>query len=231
MMNLDNNSDDESVVIDKFKIDGPMKDDDMDDDNKPRYAPINVDDAEDDKSGPQGRKVAVPSHRMAPLKRDWMKIYEPIVTHLKLQIRMNTKAKCIELRTSEYTEDLTMLQKASDFLKAFMLGFEINDALALLRLDELYLESFDIYDVKMLHGDHMSRAVGRIVGKDGKTKYVIENTTRTRLVIADTKIHIMGSFNNIKIARNAVADLILGSPPGKVYAKLRTISSRISERF
>lgn len=46
-----------------------------------------------------------------------------------------------------------------------------------------------------------------------------------------SKIHILGSFQNIKIARDAVVSLILGSPPGKVYATLRTISARMKERF
>ena len=31
--------------------------------------------------------------------------------------------------------------------------------------------------------------------------------------------------------RDAVCSLILGSPPGKVYTKLRTIGARLSEKF
>jgi len=60
-------------------------------------------------------------------------------------------------------------------------------------------------------------------------KFSIENASRTRIVLADTyviitsrieiqlinrNVHILGSVQNIKIARDAVVSLILGSPPG-----------------
>ena len=179
----------------------------------------------------QSRKVPIPPHRMTPLKSSWPKIYPPLVEHLKLQVRMNVKSRAVELRTSRHTTDAGALQKGDDFVKAFTLGFDVDDAIALLRLDDLYIETFEIKDVKTLQGEHLGRAIGRIAGKDGKTKFAIENTSRTRVVLADSKIHILGGFSNIRIAREAVVSLILGAPPGKVYGNLRTVASRMKERF
>jgi RNA-binding protein PNO1 len=51
---------------------------------------------------------------------------------------MNIKNRTVELRTSRHTTDLGALQKGEDFVKAFALGFDAADAVALLRLDDLY---------------------------------------------------------------------------------------------
>ncbi|KAI9490715.1 pre-rRNA-processing protein PNO1 [Zychaea mexicana] len=199
------------------------------DSSKPNFAPAG---ASETKTVVKGhRKIPVPQHRLSPLKRHWLEIYSPLVEHMKLQVRMNVKARAVELRTSPSTDDTSALQKGADFVRAFALGFEVQDAMALLRLDDIFLESFEIKDVKTLHGDHLARAIGRIAGRDGKTKFTIENASKTRIVLADTKIHILGSFQNTKIARDAVCNLILGSPPGKVYASLRTVAARMKERF
>ncbi|GAA5835660.1 hypothetical protein JCM5353_004695 [Sporobolomyces roseus] len=179
----------------------------------------------------QRRKVGIPPHRMTPLKRDWIKIYTPLVEECGLQVRMNAGKRLIEMKTSKHTPGPSALTRAVDFLSAYALGFAVDDAIAMLRLEELYIETFEVKDVKTLHGDHLSRAIGRIAGHEGKTRFVIENASRTRIVLADSKIHILGTFSNIKVARDAISALILGSPPGKVYANLRTYASRQRSRF
>ena len=172
------------------------------------------------------RRISVPPHRFTPLKNHWENITTLLVEKMNLQVRMNLQKRCVEMRPSDKCLDSLNLQRASDFLKAFMLGFDLNDAIALLRMDDLYLESFEIKDVRTLHGEHLSRAIGRITGEKGKTRHAIENATKTRIVVAETKIHLMGSFSNIKLARDAICRLIMGSPANKIYTHLRAFSKR-----
>lgn len=131
-------------------------------------------------------QVPVPQHRMTPLKSHWMELYRPVTDMLKLDMRMNLKTRKVEIKTTKKTPDAAYLQKAADFVHAFLLGarvaadeqlsvalvatckqqhpegkpksmtnnhvhagFEVQDAIALLRLDDLYVECFEIKDVKV----------------------------------------------------------------------------------
>mmetsp|Transcript_9213 Transcript_9213/g.20879 ORF Transcript_9213/g.20879 Transcript_9213/m.20879 type:complete len:247 (+) Transcript_9213:2-742(+) len=203
--------------------------DDMNVDEQPTFQRLSAHAARGGKA--EYRRIRCPAHRYTPLRESWDSLLTPLVEYLKLQVRFNTRTRSVEMKTSRHTLDTTSLQKGADFISAFMLGFEPQDAVALLRLDDLFIESFKVTDVKILRGDHLSRAIGRVAGQDGKTRFAIENATRTRIVIADQRIHMLGSYGNIRQARNAICDLILGAPPGKVYNNMRNVAKRMSERY
>jgi RNA-binding protein PNO1 len=61
-----------------------------------------------------------------------------------LLYRFNPKTRNVELKASQHTEEASAVQRAADFVQAFMLGFEIQDAVALLRLEDLYVDSFEV---------------------------------------------------------------------------------------
>ncbi|KAH6631553.1 hypothetical protein F5144DRAFT_571471 [Chaetomium tenue] len=201
----------------------------VDEEGRPRFAPgKDIDPVR----RAETRKIPIPPNRMSALKSNWPKIYPPLVDHCKLQVRMNIKEKRVELRSSKFTTSNDSLQMGADFVSAFAMGFDIDDAIALLRLDSLYIQSFDIKDVRQTLGqDALGRAIGRIAGKDGKTKFAIENATKTRIVLAGSRVHILGAFENIGMARESIVSLVLGAQSGKVYNGLRIIASRMKERF
>lgn len=62
---------------------------------------------------------------------------------------MNPRRKQVELRTSKHTTEDGALQKGEDFVKAFTLGFDVDDAIALLRLDDLYSKPNRIRQTEM----------------------------------------------------------------------------------
>jgi RNA-binding protein PNO1 len=79
----------------------------------------------------------------------------------------------------------------------------------------------------------LSQSLGRVPGHDGKTRFASENATRTRIGIADQRIHLLGSYTNLRVARNIICDLILGTPPGKVYQynNVRNVAKLMSGRY
>jgi RNA-binding protein PNO1 len=126
----------------------------IDEEGRPRFPPASADTTS---LRIQSRKIPVPPHRMTPLKSSWPKIYPPLVEHLQLQVRMNIKSRCVELRTSKHTTDTSALQKGEDFVRAFTLGFDVDDAIALLRLDDLYIETYVPHSLVRLRAipDHL----------------------------------------------------------------------------
>lgn len=193
----------------------------------PQFAPLAA--SEDSQKAFELRKVMVPYNRVSPIKREWNNICTPVVTELLLDIRYNISGRCIEIRRNAKTIAPNALDRGQDFLRAITLGFEVQDALAFLKMDNLYIDSFDITNVKLvLKGDNMSRAIGRIAGSGGKVKFTIENASKTRIVLADKTVHILGTVAGTRVARDAICDLILGLSPNKVYQKLKMAASRFS---
>ena len=83
----------------------------------PNFPPLQQDQHNGTMVKQEMRRIKVPRHRMSPLRDSWENIMRPIVEHMRLLIRMNTKTKCIEMKSSPHTTDPDALQKAADFYK------------------------------------------------------------------------------------------------------------------
>ena len=54
-------------------------------------------------------RLSVPPHRLSPLRAEWLSLCAPIVEHMRLQIRYNTRRRCVELRVRLHSAQRLLL--------------------------------------------------------------------------------------------------------------------------
>jgi RNA-binding protein PNO1 len=77
-----------------------------------------------------------------------------------MNTRYHRRLHAIELQTFQLTTNPNALQKTIDFLGPFVYGFEVNNALALVHLEDIFMEEFSVSDVKLFAGDNDRGFIG-----------------------------------------------------------------------
>lgn len=119
-------------------------------------------------------------------------------------------------------EDVEKVLKARDIVQAIGRGFNPETALQLIS-DEFHLHLIQ------LSGESKKtviRLMGRVIGRRGATKRIIEDTTNTQIAVYGKTVGIIGHWEDVEVARQAVEDLLNGRSHGYVYRKmLKAVSS------
>ncbi|MGE0015402.1 MAG: pre-rRNA-processing protein PNO1 [Candidatus Methanomethylophilaceae archaeon] len=126
----------------------------------------------------------------------------------------------------EKTEDALMPLKLTDVIKAVGRGFNPEKALRLMEDDEF----LEIIDLKEFVGDRtnqLSRIRGRLIGKDGKTRRIIEDLTRCEMIIYGNTVGLIGNSISLPIAKHAVEMILNGSEHSSVYHYLESQRPRL----
>jgi ribosomal RNA assembly protein len=158
--------------------------------------------------------VKIPEERIKLLRKD-KKFLEDLQKFTNSKIEINEEVR-IE------TEDPLMLLRIKEVIKAIGRGFSPRDAMDL--LDENYY--LLIINVKDYAGKSRNRLItlkGRVIGTSGKTKRLIESLTNTKLAIYGKTISIIGTWENVEKAREAVEMLLEGKMHKTVYKFLEKI--------
>lgn len=115
--------------------------------------------------------------------------------------------------------DAVKAMKATDVIKAIARGFSPEKALKLLDNEDLILDVIDLSKFGDSPAD-LKRVKGRVIGKSGKSREVIEQMTGVRLSVYGKTISIIGDSEQLAIARAAIDMLLDGAPHGAVYSYL-----------
>jgi ribosomal RNA assembly protein len=80
----------------------------------------------------------------------------------------------------------------------------------------------DVMDLSKMVGtkSDMARLKGRIIGKDGKTREIMEKLSGSKVSVYGKTIALLGYPDQIRVSRAAIEMLLDGAPHGNVYSFL-----------
>lgn len=104
-------------------------------------------------------------------------------------------------------------------------GFNPEKAYQLLEMD-YYLEVVDIRNYVGRSKKRLGTVRGRLIGKEGKTRHIIEDMTGCNLAIQGHTVSIISDLNGLESAKIAVSMVLGGSEHGSVYKYLEGFRRR-----
>lgn len=134
---------------------------------------------------------------------------------LKEQIEKATNTKISIGEDIEIEGESLDVFIAKNVIKAFGRGFAVEDAVKL--TDDMYnLEIIDLSEYASSE-NRIKVIAARIIGTRGKTKKFIEMYTNTKIAVSGKTVSIIGKWDDISLAREAILMLIKGSMHKTVY--------------
>ncbi|ABD42165.1 KH, type 1 [Methanospirillum hungatei JF-1] len=116
-------------------------------------------------------------------------------------------------------EDADGFIQAVETVKAIARGFSPERAAILLEDPDLYLEIIELSEYAG-SDSKIERIRGRIIGRDGRSRAQIQDMTATEISVYGKTVGIIGTIEQVKIAREAVEMLIKGVSHESVFSFL-----------
>jgi ribosomal RNA assembly protein len=161
--------------------------------------------------------VKVPRERIGALVGPDGRVKANIEKKLSIRLRIDSQTGDIQITLMPTAQDPTVLFRAKEIVTAIGRGFSPEHAFRLLEDDETMLEVIDLRETVGRSQSDMKRLKGRVIGKEGKTRRIIEELTEANISVYGHTISIIGEIDQVEIAKEAVRMLIRGSLHGTVY--------------
>ena len=112
-------------------------------------------------------------------------------------------------------EDAINVFTSKEIVNAIGRGF--NPELALLLLKQDYVSEILALSHYTRSKNDLLRIRGRIIGKEGRARTLIEEYTETYVCVYGKTVSLIGEPENVAVARKAIEALLTGSPHANVY--------------
>jgi len=159
--------------------------------------------------------LKIPLDRVAVLIGKKGSIKKFIESKTGVELDINSKEGDVKIIDNDKVDPLSLL-KVENIIKAIGRGFSPENAFMLFN-EEMDFFVFNVQDYVGKRSSHIKRLKGRVIGKEGKTKRVIEELTDSKIVVYRTNISIISSDIHMNIVKKAVDMILTGTKQPSVY--------------
>ncbi len=118
---------------------------------------------------------------------------------------------------------------AQNVIKAIARGFNPDIAEKLVN-DEYLFEIIDLERVVGKSSGQIHRIKSRLIGEDGKTWKTIENSAEVNMQVFGNTVSLIGKYDGMKIAREAINMLLEGKNHSGVYKFLQKMHEELKRK-
>lgn len=161
--------------------------------------------------------IKIPGERIGALVGPDGHVKAAIEKKLSVSLKVDSQSGDVQIILSPTFDDPTVLFRAREIVTAIGRGFSPEHAFRLLNDDEAVLEVIDLRETVGRSQSELKRLKGRVIGKEGKTRKIIEELSEASISVYGHTISMIGQADQAAIAREAVRMLIRGSLHGTVY--------------
>ena len=165
--------------------------------------------------------LKIPKERVGVLIGPEGKTKKHVEEKLMVKLQIDSEAGDVLITMAEKADDPSTLFRAKDLITAIGRGFSPEHAFRLVRDEEAMLDLIDLRSVFGKSDADIKRVQGRIIGANGKTRRIIEELTDTNVSVYGHTVCIIGTVEQLQIAREAIEMLVKGSMHGTVYRFLQ----------
>jgi ribosomal RNA assembly protein len=161
--------------------------------------------------------IKIPKERVGVVIGPEGRTKKSIEDKLSVELQIDGEAGDVNILMKEGATDPSTLFSAKDIVTALGRGFSPEHAFRLVRDEEAVLDILDLRAVFGKSEADIKRVKGRIIGMNGKTRAIIEELTDTNVAVYGHTVAIIGTMDQLQVAREAIEMLIKGSMHGTVY--------------
>lgn len=172
------------------------------------------------------RSIRIPADRVGTLIGKGGETKKTIENISGIKLEVDTEEGEVIVHDDVELEDPVMALKILDVIKAVGRGFNPEKAMRLFEDDE-YLELVDIKEAVGDRSSQVARVRGRVIGRNGKTRQLIEDLTGCDVIIYGNTVGIIGNSITLPVAKHAVELLVSGSEHATVYHYLESQRPRL----